>query len=110
MGFSETVGDLSKELKFWQVSWESGSDLRQTVVFLGALLRLGTMHGVRLDGLAKWRGGARDGTGTVGGAGTLTAGSSRSRERNRECVKWDVNQHSGAFCMVLLLNEILQSP
>ena len=81
MGFSETAGGLSKELKFWRVSRELGSDLGQAMA--------------RLDVLGHYR----------------TAGSSRSQERNWECVKWDVSQRSGVFCMVLLLlNEILQSP
>lgn len=68
---------------------------------------LGTMHSLRPDRLAKRRGGAGDGTGMVGCAGTLTVAG---LGRETECVKWDVHQHSGVVCMVLcLLDEVLQS-
>lgn len=78
---------------------ELGRDFGQTVMFLEAWLFFGTVHRVGLGGLVKWRG--------DGGSGM---GSSRCQDW--ECVKWDVNliyTCSDVFCMVVLLNEILQS-
>lgn len=67
MGCLEAAGDLSRELKFGHVSGELGSDPGETMVFMGALLLLGTV-----PGRAKWRAGSQDAPGVVGCTGTLT--------------------------------------
>lgn len=96
---------------FFQVFCESGSDHRQTVAFLGVLLHLGTMHGVRPKGLVGRRGGARDGTGTVGCAGTLH-GSWQWQVSGEELGMCGMGCKSALgvfFTVLLLLNEILHS-
>lgn len=106
---SQRAGGLRKERKFWHVSRELGNGLRQTVVFL-------------VPCCTRFRHDAQPETWQAGkaerrcwrwyrhGGMCWDADSSRSRETNWECVKWDVHQHSGVVCMVLcLLDEVLQS-